>query len=76
MSIDYVLARLDAIDAKLKAHCEDHPLEHHDHLMDPEEHVAHHTQSDKSREKRSGEQRKGERRTSTEPYTGEERRAA
>jgi hypothetical protein len=56
---------------RLDDHCSNHPLEHHDHLIDRAEHESLHG----PKERRTGEQRKGERRTSTETYDGEERRA-
>lgn len=72
MSIDYVLNKLEQLENQIKAHVTDHPLEHHDHLLDLEEHEALH----KPKERRAGEQRKSERRTDSNPYVGEERRSA
>lgn len=72
-----LLHRVEALEAWQREHGSNHPLEHHDHLMDPEEHAAHHAAHDKPKENRRGERRSGggERRKSTEEYDGEDRRA-
>jgi hypothetical protein len=65
--------RLDALERRLDEHCANHPLEHHDHLLDLEDHIHHHEELGESRR---GERRSAERRTKTEKYEGEERRSA
>jgi len=70
-----LLHRVEDLERRLTAHCDQHPLDHHDHLVDEEEVraiVADLLPGDKRKEER----RKGERRTSTETYEGEERRSA
>jgi hypothetical protein len=69
-----LLHRIEALTDRLEAHLTDHPLEHHDHLLDSEEHAAHHAVMDKPKERRAGEQRKGERRLGGD-FVGEDRRA-
>jgi hypothetical protein len=68
-----LLHRIETLTQRLEDHLINHPLEHHDHLMDLDDHIAHHKELD---EKRKGERRAGERRTSKENYEGEERRSA
>jgi hypothetical protein len=68
--------KVKAIEELLASHISDHPLDHHDHLMDEEEHAAHHARMDKPKEQRQGERRGPDRRTGSEAYSGEERRSA
>jgi hypothetical protein len=70
-----LLHRVESLERIFSEHTLNHPLEAHDHLLDHEEHLAHHHEME-PKENRKSERRGGERRTSTEKYEGEERRSA
>lgn len=73
---DFVLNKLESLERRVTAlEGHEHPAGYHEHLLDPEEHAAHHASMDKPKDNRKGERRGEERRTSTDKYEGEERRA-
>lgn len=74
-----LLERFIRLETKFLEHCADelqHGNKYHEHLLDHEEHLAHHAKLDKPKEQRAGERRGAERRTGSDgPPTEGERRA-